>query len=72
MLPNLKLLEVPVNFVEGESISLSEAKEQVHQSLAAWYSADLEEFPAAAPEEVSSTDVLAGDLENELIGTWQI
>lgn len=37
-------------FVEGPSISLSEAKSQVRQFLAAQYPADVGDSPLVAPE----------------------
>lgn len=46
-------------------MSLLEAKAQVCQFLVAWYPADLEEFPAAAPEKSASIDVLISDLRGE-------
>lgn len=55
-------------FLDGESVSLAEVKQQVRPFLAARYPDELEESPAAAPEEGRSTDVLAGDLEGEANG----
>lgn len=65
VLADHKLREVPVIFVEGESISLSEVKLGVHQFLAAQYPAILEEPLARASKEVASIEVLANDLEGE-------
>lgn len=67
LLAGRKVPEVPGTLVEGESMSLLEAKSQVCQFLATRYLADLEEFPAAAPEEVESVDMLAGNLECQAI-----
>lgn len=43
---------------------LSKALNQVRQFLATWYSADLEESPAAAPAKVANIDVLADDMRS--------
>lgn len=70
LLVDEKLLEVPVNFLEGDSIYLSEAKLQVRKPLSFRYPADFEESEAKAPEKMASIDVLAGDLEGE--GDWDL
>lgn len=56
--------------LECESTSLVEAKSKPPQFLATWYPADLEEYWAAACEEVARTDVLFEDLDVE--GVWNM
>lgn len=56
---------IPVIFLEGEPIYLSEARSQVRKLLATHYLLDLEKSPVVAPEEVATIDVLAGDLDGE-------
>lgn len=51
-------------------MSLLEAKSQVCHFLAARYAADLEDPLLVAPEEVSSIDVLAGDMDGA--GDWDL
>lgn len=46
-------------------MSLSEAKSQVRQFLAARYPVNLGYSPAGAPEKGAMIDVLISDLENE-------
>lgn len=58
-----KLMEWPIIFVKGESMTLWEAKSQLRQLFATRYRADLEECSAVAPEEVVRTNMLAGDLK---------
>lgn len=65
LLADRSLVEVPVVLVKGESISLSGAKRNVRQFLAAVYPADLEKSPVPAPEEGASIHVLSGDVEGE-------
>lgn len=65
LLTDCKLPKVPVIFIEGESISPSEANLQVRQFFVTPYPASLEEYPAAVPGGLASIDVLAGDLEGE-------
>lgn len=52
VLGDCNLPEVPVILEEDKSMSLSEAKSQVHQFSVTWYPSGLGEFPAAAPEEL--------------------
>lgn len=59
------LLEIPVIFVEEASICLSEAQLQGRQFLAAEYPANVKESLVAASQELTSIEVLAGDLEGE-------
>lgn len=70
VLENRKVLEVSLSYVEGESMFLSDAKSQVRQLLVDWYHADLEQSLDAAPEDVGSIDVLAGELKEE--GDWDL
>lgn len=65
VLARRKLQEVPVVFVEPESLSLSEAELQLCQFLLARYASDHEESPAEAFEELASIDVLAAEAEGE-------
>lgn len=65
VLADRKLPELPVILVQDDSMSLSEAKSQRHQFLAARYHADLVESPAAAPAEVVSIYLLTGDPDAE-------
>lgn len=60
-----RLLEVPVLFLKGDSVSLSECNSQVRQLMGDCYCFDLDQSPTAAPEKVESTDAPAGDLEIE-------
>lgn len=65
-LTDRKIPEIPVIFVEGASVSVSEVKSQVHPFMATQYSTKVEESPAAAPNEVASIDVHTGDLEGKV------
>lgn len=65
LLVDHKLLKVPVIFVNGESMFLSEANFQVLQFLASLYLAHLEDSLAAAPVKLASIAILAGDLEGD-------
>lgn len=65
MLTDRKLEEGPGIFLEGGSMSLLEASSQVRQLLAAQYPFNLEDSPAAAPEEAASIDVLFDDLDGK-------
>lgn len=62
MLWDRKLPKVPGIFVEGEPMSLVEAKLQMRQLLTARYPLNGKELPTTAPEEVVSTDFLASHL----------
>lgn len=70
VLADRKVSEVPVIFIEGESISLSEAKSKVCQFLVNQYPADLDESPVVVSEDVASIDVFADDLDGET--DWQL
>lgn len=66
VLPDCKVAEVPVKFLEGESVPLSEAESAaVCQFIGSLYPAGVEESLPAVPEKVASIDVLADDLESE-------
>lgn len=65
VLEDCMFLEVHIISVEGDSMSLAEAKSPVRQFWATQHPPNLEESPAAAPEGVGSTNVLAGDLDGE-------
>lgn len=60
-----ELPEEHVIFVEGQSMSVSEAKSQLFQQLVAPYFADLEKSRAAAFEEVVCITILTNDLGHE-------
>lgn len=63
-LTDLWLPEIPIIFVEGESMSMSQVKVQVHQFLVTRYPTHLAKSPASAPGEVGDIDWLASDLES--------
>lgn len=59
------LSKVPVIFLDGESMPWLEAKWQVRQFVVGRYRGNHEECLGAAPEEAATTDVVAGDLDDE-------
>lgn len=63
VLPNVKLLDVIVVFVDGAWKSSSKAKSPVRHFLGTLYPVDMEESRAGAPEDVVSIDMLSSDLE---------
>lgn len=65
VLTDLKLTEVPVVFVEGESMSLPEVKSQVLQLLSTRYPFSLEESLVVASEAVASIHALTSDMDCE-------
>lgn len=62
---NRKAPDIPVIFLERESIYMAEWRSQGCQFLATLYLADLEETPGAAPEELTNNDVLLGDMDGK-------
>lgn len=72
MLVNCNAPEIPQILLQGESISLSEAKSKRHQFLVTQYPADLEDSPVVDLEEVASIDVFPGVLDGRPIGARKI
>lgn len=61
-LKELNIPAVPLVSVESKSVLLLTATLQMRQYLGRWYPADPEEYRAVSSKEVASSDVLAGDL----------
>lgn len=57
-----KLLDLPVIFERGKSMSLQERKLQVRQFLGACYPFDLGKSPTAHSEELESMELLDSEL----------
>lgn len=75
MLEDLNTLVVPVIFLEGKSISPSEAKSPECQFLVTKYPPDLEEFLVVPAEEIVSINVFNSDIDYEVVWrfwpSWQ-
>lgn len=67
-----KSFEVPTIFLEGKSMSRWNGMLQLCQFLTTQDPVDLNKSLVAAPEEMATFEVLAGDLATKPIGTWLI
>lgn len=64
-LADCKNYDVPMIFLEGESMAVSEAKSQVRQFLMTQYLAGPEESMVPAFEDLANINVLADDINHE-------
>lgn len=65
VLTDRTISEVPVIFLEGEPMSLSEARLKVCQFMATQNPSALDKYLVLTTDEVVGIDVLVGDLEGE-------
>lgn len=66
MLADPKPPEIPAVSLQDVSLSFLKVSSQVRQFLVTQYPADIEENSVTAPEEVASTEVLDGILDNKV------